>query len=79
MYVSSRDIAARLGQRADDTIGLRQTINDEGVWRIRRRPRSPEIEVFKVEEVGHGNIMLEEFLNWRITLSLNQARETDGA
>ncbi|KAH8881528.1 RAI1-like protein [Thozetella sp. PMI_491] len=53
---------------------LRQTINDEGVWRIRRRPRSPQIEVFKVEEVGHGSIMVEEFLNWRIKLSLSQAQ-----
>ena len=50
---------------------LRDTINDEGVWRIRRRPRSPDIEVFRVEEVGHGRILADEFINWRIKLSLN--------
>ncbi|KAI1139011.1 RAI1-domain-containing protein [Hypoxylon sp. FL0543] len=50
---------------------LRNTINDEGVWRIRRRPGSGTIEVFKVEEVGHGSILTDEFINWRIKLSLN--------
>ncbi|KAI0598038.1 RAI1-domain-containing protein [Biscogniauxia sp. FL1348] len=49
---------------------LKTTINDEGVWRIRRRPCSKEIEVFKVEEVGHGSILTDEFINWRIKLSL---------
>ncbi|KAK3327690.1 RAI1 like PD-XK nuclease-domain-containing protein [Cercophora scortea] len=51
---------------------LRQTITDDGVWRIRRRPKSPHIEVFQVEEVGHGRIITEEFMNWRIKLSLSQ-------
>ncbi|OTB16845.1 hypothetical protein K445DRAFT_316337 [Daldinia sp. EC12] len=50
---------------------LRNTITDEGVWRIRRQPRSGAIEVFKVEEVGHGRILTDEFINWRIKLSLN--------
>ncbi|KAK6952237.1 decapping endonuclease targeting mRNA [Daldinia eschscholtzii] len=50
---------------------LRNTITDEGVWRIRRHPRSGAIEVFKVEEVGHGRILTDEFINWRIKLSLN--------
>ncbi|KAK0652254.1 RAI1 like PD-XK nuclease-domain-containing protein [Cercophora newfieldiana] len=52
---------------------LRQTIDDEGVWRIRRKPRSPHIEVFKVEEVGHGNIITDNFMNWRIKFSLSQS------
>ncbi|KAI0840258.1 RAI1-domain-containing protein [Hypoxylon sp. FL0890] len=52
---------------------LRNTINDEGVWRIRRRPRSSTIEVFRVEEVGHGSILTDEFINWRIKLSLNSS------
>ncbi|KAI1214890.1 RAI1-domain-containing protein [Annulohypoxylon truncatum] len=52
---------------------LKSTINDEGVWRIRRRPRSGVIEVFKVEEVGHGRILTDEFINWRIKLSMNSA------
>ncbi|KAK0636239.1 RAI1 like PD-XK nuclease-domain-containing protein [Bombardia bombarda] len=53
---------------------LRQTITDEGVWRIRRKPNSPHIEVFQVEEVGHGSILTEDFMNWRIKLSLNQSK-----
>ncbi|KAI2473707.1 RAI1-domain-containing protein [Annulohypoxylon bovei var. microspora] len=52
---------------------LKNTINDEGVWRIQRRPHSAAIEVFKVEEVGHGRILSDEFINWRIKLSLNSA------
>lgn len=54
--------------------GLRHTITDEGVWRIKRRPRSAEIEVFKVEEVGHGDIITDDFMNWRIKLELRQAQ-----
>ncbi|KHO01533.1 Protein RAI1 [Metarhizium album ARSEF 1941] len=54
---------------------LQTTINDEGVWRIRRRPASPTIEVFKVEETGHGSILSEEFKNWRIKLSLGPSPE----
>ncbi|KAK7751282.1 decapping endonuclease targeting mRNA [Diatrype stigma] len=49
---------------------LRATIRDEGVWRIRRRPRSQTIEVFQVEEVGHGDVLTDEFINWRIKLNL---------
>ncbi|RYP09029.1 hypothetical protein DL764_001525 [Monosporascus ibericus] len=52
---------------------LRETINDEGVWRIRRQPRSQTIEVFRVEEVGHGDVLTDEFINWRIKLSLGNA------
>ncbi|KAI1377421.1 RAI1-domain-containing protein [Hypoxylon crocopeplum] len=52
---------------------LRNTVKDEGVWRIRRRPHSAAIEVFQVEEVGHGNILTDEFINWRIKLSLNSS------
>lgn len=50
--------------------GLRETITTEGVWRIRLAPKSQFIEVFKVEEVGHGKIITDEFMNWRIKLSL---------
>jgi RAT1-interacting protein len=42
------------------------------VWRIRRENRSDHIELFKVEEVGHGSIITDEFMNWRIKLSLNK-------
>lgn len=50
--------------------GLTTTINDEGVWRIARRSGSPVIEVFKVEDTGHGDILTDEFKNWRIKLAL---------
>ncbi|KAF7548952.1 hypothetical protein G7046_g8497 [Stylonectria norvegica] len=55
---------------------LVQTVNEEGVWRIRRRPQSPTVEVFKVEETGHGSILSEEFKNWRIKLALGPSSET---
>ncbi|KAL9129859.1 MAG: hypothetical protein Q9217_001814 [Psora testacea] len=45
--------------------GLKQTITGEGVWRIRRRERSPVIEVFKLEETGYGTILSREFVEWR--------------
>lgn len=54
------------------------TINDEGVWRIRRRANDPMIEVFKVEETGHGDILSDEFKNWRIKLSLGPSNEEEG-
>jgi uncharacterized membrane protein len=50
--------------------GLRNTVNDEGVWRIRRQPGQPSIEVFRAEQTGHGDILTDEFINWRIKLSL---------
>jgi RAT1-interacting protein len=40
--------------------------------------------VFRVEEVGHGNIITDSFMNWRIRLSLQstalepQQRELPG-
>lgn len=56
--------------------GLKKTINDEGVWRIRRLPQAPTIEVFKVKETGHGDILSDEFKNWRIKLALKSQEET---
>ena len=55
--------------------GLRGVITGDGVWRVRRRPRSPVIEVYKVEETGHGKIVTDELINWRIRLSLSQAKQ----
>lgn len=53
--------------RADVSIrGLSRTIvEDGGVWRIRKREKVPVIEVVKVEEIGHGDILSREFLHWR--------------
>lgn len=45
--------------------GLRETITGEGVWRIRRQAGRPEVEVFRISETGHGNILTDEFLSWR--------------
>ncbi|RQM06459.1 hypothetical protein DH86_00002281 [Scytalidium sp. 3C] len=56
---------------------LRHTITGEGVWRIRRRNGSPEIEVYQIEEVGHGAILSDEFINWRIKLSMNADTSND--
>jgi RAT1-interacting protein len=55
------------------------TISDEGVWRIRRRRGADHIELFKVEEVGHGGIITDEFMNWRIMLTLNKSKPPDQA
>ncbi|MCJ1307932.1 decapping endonuclease targeting mRNA [Agyrium rufum] len=44
---------------------LKVTVVGDGVWRLRRRDRSPVIEVFKIEESGYSNILSEEFIQWR--------------
>lgn len=49
---------------------LKSEVTSEGVWRVRRREKGGVVEVFKVEEVGHGGILSEEFINWRIKLAL---------
>lgn len=58
-------------------LGLKKTVVEDGVWRIRRQPGAPNIEVFKVEEAGHGDILTDEFINWRIKLSLGPAPAAD--
>ncbi|KAI1072505.1 hypothetical protein LB507_003249 [Fusarium sp. FIESC RH6] len=55
---------------------LSENITDEGVWRIKREPQSPTIELFKVEETGHGDILSDEFKNWRIKLALGPSDES---
>ncbi|KAK0627033.1 RAI1 like PD-XK nuclease-domain-containing protein [Immersiella caudata] len=54
---------------------LRETITEGGVWRIRRLPKSQHIEAFKFEEAGHGDIITENFTNWRTKLSLGRSAE----
>ena len=46
-------------------IGLKEVITGDGVWRIRRREKSPIIEAFVQEVTGHGDILSPEFLAWR--------------
>ncbi|KAG0648582.1 Decapping nuclease RAI1 [Hyphodiscus hymeniophilus] len=53
---------------------LKAKVTGDGVWRIRRKERAPVIEIFKLEETGHGDIVSDEFINWRIKLALNDQR-----
>ncbi|KAK0739844.1 RAI1 like PD-XK nuclease-domain-containing protein [Apiosordaria backusii] len=56
--------------------GIQQTIRADpqqtGVWRIRLQKRPKAIELFKVEETGHGKIVTEEFVNWRTKLAASK-------
>jgi RAT1-interacting protein len=52
---------------------LKANITGDGVWRIRRKERSSTIEVFKHEETGHGDILPDDFINWRIKLAMREA------
>ncbi|KAK2628473.1 hypothetical protein QTJ16_001576 [Diplocarpon rosae] len=53
---------------------LKSTVTEDGVWRIRRKERSSTIEVFRIEEAGHGDILSDDFINWRIKLALADPR-----
>jgi len=44
---------------------LKTVINADGVWRIRRHERTSVIEIFKIEESGHGDILSPAFVEWR--------------
>ncbi|KAL8916309.1 MAG: hypothetical protein Q9172_006364 [Xanthocarpia lactea] len=45
---------------------LKSTIVEDGVWRIRKKEKSTVIEVFKIEESGHGDILSQDFFTWRL-------------
>jgi len=47
--------------------GLKDTITEDGVWRIQKREKMPTIEVFKLEDTGHGDILSQNFARWRKT------------
>jgi len=47
------------------------------VWRIRRREKASVIEVFRVEESGHGDILSQEFLQWRNRSPEEKARDSE--
>ncbi|KAJ5612360.1 hypothetical protein N7510_005554 [Penicillium lagena] len=57
---------------------LKQTIQEDGSWRIRKQEKSPVIEVFKLEEQGHGGILSPAFTSWRSasTISMNHQSQT---
>ncbi|EXJ91349.1 hypothetical protein A1O1_04461 [Capronia coronata CBS 617.96] len=44
---------------------LKGVITEGGVWRIRKREKSPRLEIFKIEETGHGDILSRAFVEWR--------------
>jgi RAT1-interacting protein len=52
---------------------LKATITGDGVWRVRRKEKSSTIEVFKQEETGRGDILPDDFINWRDKLSMKEA------
>lgn len=55
-------------------LGLKATITQDGTWRIRKVEKSPVIEVFKVEESGHGDILSSEFTDWRSKMENTESR-----
>ena len=68
----------RLTSWTDKGLVLKTTIIDDGIWRIRREENSSTIEVFKQEETGHGDILSDDFINWRIKLAMKKADEGKG-
>jgi len=60
---------------------LKDTVQGEGVWRIRRKDRSACIEVFRIEDSGHGDILSLDFVAWRseVDLGNNSVPEKPGA
>ncbi|RWQ92819.1 RAI1 like PD-XK nuclease-domain-containing protein [Paecilomyces variotii] len=44
---------------------LKMKVQGQGLWRIRKREKSPVIELFKVEEGGHGDIISPAFMAWQ--------------
>lgn len=59
-------------------LGLKQSMIDEGVWRIRRGEKSSIIELFKCEETGHGDILPLEFVEWRGRTINSQSHDSAG-
>lgn len=56
---------SHVSEKTDSFAGLKQTIQQDGTWRIRKQEKSPVIEVFKIEESGHGDILSSAFTTWR--------------
>ncbi|KAL9108952.1 MAG: hypothetical protein Q9227_006348 [Pyrenula ochraceoflavens] len=58
---------------------LKSVITGDGVWRIRKRERTPKIEVFKLEDTGYGDILSDDFIKWRSSLNLPDAQIHNGS
>ena len=52
---------------------LKRVISSEGVWRIRRTRGKSQIEIFKVQEGGTGDIIKPSFIAWREELATREA------
>lgn len=72
-FLDCESITACALVSADSSSGLKETITSDGVWRIRRRERSPVIEVIKNEASGYGDILSPEFVEWRHGREANEA------
>lgn len=44
---------------------IKSVVTEEGVWRLRKIEKTSRLELFKVEETGHGSILSHSFLQWR--------------
>lgn len=72
------DVAVNFG--ANFLRFIKKTVVGDGVWRIRKRENGREIEIFKIEEAGHGKILTDEFINHRIKLSMRSpAKDTESS
>ncbi|KAI4235154.1 MAG: hypothetical protein L6R40_006553 [Gallowayella cf. fulva] len=45
---------------------LKDTITGDGVWRIRKKEKATVVEAFKYEESGYGDILSQEFVEYRL-------------
>jgi RAT1-interacting protein len=57
---------------------LKKTVAGDGVWRIKRRHKSPLIEVSKITDSGNGGILSAEFTAWREHLLDRETVGTSG-
>ena len=55
-------------------LGVKGIITDEGVWRISKQGKSDCIQVFKLEDSGHGNVLSSDFVQWRHSTSPSDVR-----
>ena len=46
-------------------VDLRNTITSDGVWRIRHKQKAASVEIWKMEDSAHGNILSPDFKSWR--------------
>ncbi|KAK5061590.1 decapping endonuclease targeting mRNA [Exophiala bonariae] len=57
---------------------LRGVVTTDGVWRIQKREKVPFLEVFQIEETGHGDILSPAFVDWRTNGLPTQKLQNEG-